>query len=778
MIRTGDPTRGTRRRGKAPRDNRQVLKAVETLVVSDRETLSVLLGDRFERYAAGFDSSELILALIPRLLARTLDDGAERALYLDARVPVKDPLGSLPDGAIGLDPWPLERYPHPDRIRSIIVPATAAARALLNRWVALVEAVLGEDRPLSARTTLLWLRALAASTHELDIVTVAAAETVEATDGLEAPDDQPYPYREVAGGIPLTATLRRLLRRGPFARPFSELSADQLLRWLAEPEAPQPYVPRYLSALREHRADLNLAFAPGDARGDAGLLTWARTQGVDQDPVLARLCADHVPPPTTSASRPPLSAPALFGVNMVSYWHSELGIADAARLLLSGLDAAHVPVEPISPRTAMPPSRHGVEFVAAGPEAPAFAINLLALNPDGVLAFHDEAGPEFFDGRVTVGYWWWEVLDAFPVAWRPALELIDEVWVGSEHVRAAIAPACSVPVRIVPVPVQPLPAPRPRAELGLPDRFLFATVFDYNSAFERKNPGAVVQAFRRAFPPGSGAALLVKSINAANAPDNRDELAILAEGHPDIHVVDGYLATAQLDAMMGSVDCLVSLHRAEGFGIPLARALSSGIPVVATAYGGNLDFMSEETSYLVDYAPALIPEGNIYPAGARWAEPDIEHAAGLMRQVRERPDQARERALRARERLTRSHSPAAAGSRLALELNRVYGERPLAQKRSAPSARPKVDELRRRISHPFARGREIQTRLLELVELLADAQDRHETAMRLLRERLAVVPGATLAELMRDVRRERELLAGVLEQLRAELGERPSSPSA
>src|SRR5436305_123704 len=104
-------------------------------VLLDRVTLNELLGDRLERYAAGFDRSELILALLPRLLLKSLQDGAQRASYVDSPAAVAD---GVPADVIGIDPWPVDRHPDPDRIRSMSVTATPPAWPLMRRWLALV----------------------------------------------------------------------------------------------------------------------------------------------------------------------------------------------------------------------------------------------------------------------------------------------------------------------------------------------------------------------------------------------------------------------------------------------------------------------------------------------------------------------------------------------------------------------------------------------------------------------------------------------------------------
>jgi hypothetical protein len=122
----------------------------------------------------------------------------------------------------------------------------------------------------------------------------------------------------------------------------------------------------------------------------------------------------------------------------------------------------------------------------------------------------------------------------------------------------------------------------------------------------------------------------------------------------------------------------VSLHRSEGFGLTMAEAMYLGKPVIATAYSGNLDFMTDENSYLVDYE--LVPIGADaapYPPGGEWAEPDVEHAARLMRRVFEDQAESRDRGARAASAIRETHSAATAGARMAERLDvvrRMQGE--------------------------------------------------------------------------------------------------------
>jgi glycosyltransferase involved in cell wall biosynthesis len=79
---------------------------------------------------------------------------------------------------------------------------------------------------------------------------------------------------------------------------------------------------------------------------------------------------------------------------------------------------------------------------------------------------------------------------------------------------------------------------------------------------------------------------------------------------------------------MACLDLYLSLHRAEGFGYTMAEAMLLGVPVVATAYSGNMDFMRPENACLVRWRETVLrhAEGPFQP-GTVWADPDIAHAA-------------------------------------------------------------------------------------------------------------------------------------------------------
>jgi glycosyltransferase involved in cell wall biosynthesis len=218
-----------------------------------------------------------------------------------------------------------------------------------------------------------------------------------------------------------------------------------------------------------------------------------------------------------------------------------------------------------------------------------------------------------------------------------------------------------------------------RGYFGLPaDAFVFLFAFDCHSLLERKNPLAVVRAFREAFGLRPGVQLVLKAMHAAPASPEYRELARACAGQGNIRLLDAVMSRAEMHALMLCCDAYVSLHRSEGFGLTVAEAMAMGKAVLATAWSANADFMTARNSCPIPYR--LVPlqrDHGPYRAGGLWADPLHGSAVEAMRRVALTPGLARRLGEAARADVRRHLSPQRVGqliySRLLSALARLRG---------------------------------------------------------------------------------------------------------
>jgi glycosyltransferase involved in cell wall biosynthesis len=483
--------------------------------------------------------------------------------------------------------------------------------------------------------------------------------------GVARESTLPYGWDEIRPGLPFDRKMRRLYRDGLRAsesgkaseppNPFEDSTVRPFLDWLNEPARAglQPGLSRYLFAIYEDRKDVQQAFPDVPGRDETSYLAWVRREGAEQERVPAWL---------RPAAGPDVGAVAIAsacpseGVNVAGYFQVEVGVGEAARHLLSALEAAGIPHSTLS--YSETPSRKAHPFVSRGDNKAPFDVNIVCVNAEHTARFARHAGPGFFEGRYTAGFWFWELED-FPPSMHQAFDFVDEVWTATEFVAKGIRAIGRRPVLTIPLPV---PVPQcdsnvTRLTLRLPEGFMFLFIFDFFSVLERKNPIGLIKAFERAFRPGEGPILLIKTINGDSNLAALEQIRAAASSRQDILIVDEYYSAVEKNSLLGLCDCYISLHRSEGLGLTMAEAMGLAKPVIATAYSGNLEFMTPDNSYLVNYGSGSVPPGcDPYPTGSVWAEPDLDDAAECMRRVYRSPEEARLKAQRAREDIVTKHN--------------------------------------------------------------------------------------------------------------------------
>lgn len=257
-------------------------------------------------------------------------------------------------------------------------------------------------------------------------------------------------------------------------------------------------------------------------------------------------------------------------------------------------------------------------------------------------AFH-LLGRSFLREKYITAYWAWELPRA-PEGWRDGFARAHRVAAPSQFVANAIAALEIGPEVLVaphPVAIEGLPPVAPRtAPVGASAPFAIVAALSVASGFARKNPLALIAAFERAFGGARDRRLRLLISGAEHYPPAVTALRHAVGDAGNIELTFDAFDRAEYWRWWGAPDLYASLHRAEGFGLPLAESMCRGVPALATHWSANAEYMDETNALPVHYSLVpVIDEQQKYPAdGQSWAEADIDHAAALMVRAAADPD--------------------------------------------------------------------------------------------------------------------------------------------
>lgn len=324
-----------------------------------------------------------------------------------------------------------------------------------------------------------------------------------------------------------------------------------------------------------------------------------------------------------------------YGVNLIGPVSSATGLGQSFRLLERVISQCSVPYLIYNYAQDTRNMIDIMEYEDKINDRLKYSINLWHVNPSQFAEAYACMGREAFDKRYNIGYWLWE-LEEFPDEWVPYIRLLDEIWTPSEFISESIRKKTDKPVYTVPYYVT-AKTDTPhfnRQYFEIPeDQFLFLMMYDVQSISERKNPEGIIQAFRKAFPPEQKSVGLVIKVNSA---DSR-ELAFIKNKlseYENIYLINRNMEKIEVNSLIACCDAFVSLHRAEGFGLVLAEAMLNRVPVIATNWSANTEFMNPSSACMVGYTLVMLDKDfPPYQKGNRWAEPDIAEAAGYMRRL-------------------------------------------------------------------------------------------------------------------------------------------------
>lgn len=293
------------------------------------------------------------------------------------------------------------------------------------------------------------------------------------------------------------------------------------------------------------------------------------------------------------------------------------------------------------------------------------------------------------NSNYVIAYWFWECRNYIHSSFDDAIPYVDEIWVPTEYLKTVFQEHTNKPVIKVPYshkianPLWSMESswttdssirtqmfPKHSVE---DDDFVFFFTCDLASTPLRKNPYGVIEAFKKAFNKDDKVKLIIKTVKwHCNPRDTIQNMLSAIDHHPGIIWIHEEVPDWKLMMMIANSDCYVSLHRSEGLGLGMLESMMLGTPVIATAYGGNMEFMNENNSLLVNYSMVRNDQDVVFfNDQCIWAEPDLDHAVKQMRYAYNNQEKVKLLGLKGRA-CVDLFTPELSGSCIRDRLNQIY----------------------------------------------------------------------------------------------------------
>ena len=384
------------------------------------------------------------------------------------------------------------------------------------------------------------------------------------------------------------------------------------------------------------------------------------------------------------AQLPPLPDTPPIDIQVIGPFQKASGLGQATRLSAAMLEQTGFEVNVVDFGLDNPAPEGFSRATAVSDYRPA-KVNLFHLNSEAIpLAAAYQ--PDVFSGAYNIGYFFWE-LDSPGACHYMGMDMLDEIWVSTDFGVSVFQPHTGKPVTNVGMSYETLPDIKRRTARAYlekiakvkPDDFVFMVTFDSFSFVQRKNPLGVLEAFQTAFEGVGNVRLVIKTQNRTRVADPRqieiwEAVDELLEGDNRIVLINETLQYEDLLRLKKGSDAYISLHRSEGWGFGMIEAMNLGVPVICTAYSGNMDFCTPDTCWLVDYKlTELGPQDYIFVRpGQKWAEPDTADAARQMRALYDDPAARAARAQAALDKVRTDFSEQAIGRRYGARMREIF----------------------------------------------------------------------------------------------------------
>lgn len=341
-------------------------------------------------------------------------------------------------------------------------------------------------------------------------------------------------------------------------------------------------------------------------------------------------------------------------VKWISYIYDSSGYADEARNMVTNLDQEkfHIRILPVDQK-----EKQGVIDVETETK-----INKMINNEVAQNAISIQWLPAYFispdlGAQANIGRTMFET-DTIPTGWVLTCNSMDEIWVPTQFNIETFSRAGVSLEKLFKIPEgidsgQYCPTAKAVTWPGKKSfNFFSVFVWDY-----RKGWDILLKAYLSEFKKHEDVALVLKVSEFSNTFSEIQQemfqyvrsLGFNPGSVPDVLLINHFYNSNQMASLYASCDAFVLPSRGEGWGRPYMEAMSTGLPTIGTRWSGNLEFMNDKNSYLIDIEGLRDVTPTDVFKGHQWAQPSLEHTMALMREVYENREQAREKGRIARQ---------------------------------------------------------------------------------------------------------------------------------
>ncbi|MCX6136429.1 MAG: glycosyltransferase, partial [Ignavibacteriales bacterium] len=276
----------------------------------------------------------------------------------------------------------------------------------------------------------------------------------------------------------------------------------------------------------------------------------------------------------------------------------------------------------------------------------------------------------------------WE-FGSLPKMWIGTMRtMVDEVWAISSFVRECYIESGLPADRVFVIPCGVNTALfNPSAEpTKLKTKKLFKFLFVGGTIY-RKGIDILLDAYSKAFTSSDEVCLVIKDMGGNSFYKGQTAREVIEDlqsrpGAPEIEYIEQSLSEMEMAGLYAACDCLVHPYRGEGFGLPIAEAMASGLPVIITGYGAALDFCSTANAYLLPSQKVRFDEkkvGELETVNFPWlAEPDSNSLQKILKHVMEFPEEAKAKGSAARSQIELNFSWEKATAKAIQRLHALY----------------------------------------------------------------------------------------------------------